>query len=141
MRGAFSFLLVLICFFLVDARSARARVVEEVQYTFFVAVEGNQTASAQFFVRTFVTNDITILSKQLESCQFEGLPCQDVTLLPDFTEDALGGKSFDVFEIAPPGPRPTRLRFPTRLVPVFRLQLRYFRVGVSHRRADPCDGS
>jgi hypothetical protein len=109
MRIAFSSLLLFICLLLAGSEPARARVVEEVQYSFFLQFAGNEVASAQFFVPTFVTADVTIAAKQLESCQFGGLPCGNVTLLPDFTES---GQSFDVFQIEPLGDPPVGYGFP-----------------------------
>jgi hypothetical protein len=89
-------LLLSLCLLAMGSEAARARVIEEIQYTFFVQIFGNETLSAQFLVPTVVTADVTIPSSQLESCQVESAPCTSVTLLPD-SMDQFFGKA-DEFE-------------------------------------------
>jgi hypothetical protein len=83
--------------FAIGIEAARAKVVEEDQYTFFAQSSGNASESAQFLVPAFVTADVTIPVNALESCQVVGNPCSGVTLQPDTFISNLG--AVDLFRV------------------------------------------
>jgi hypothetical protein len=93
----------------IDLLAPSAAPIQEVEYTFFAQLGGNETESAQFIVPEFVNSDITIPFSQLQSCQIDGVACASVTLQPN--EVFFG--TFDEFTVNPQGASGVGYEFPT----------------------------
>jgi hypothetical protein len=83
----------------IGAPSPSAAPVQEVEYTFFAQLGGNEAESAQFIVPDFVSSDVTIPFTQIVSCQIVGVPCGSVTLQPDETLQGIG--TYDTLSLNP----------------------------------------
>ncbi len=93
----------------IDPLSTPPQSIQEVEYTFFAQLGGNDTESAQFIVPEFVNSDVTIPFSQLLSCQIDGVSCASVTLQPN--EVFFG--TFDEFTLNPQGATGVGYGFPT----------------------------
>jgi hypothetical protein len=93
----------------IDPLSTPPPSIQEVQYTFFAQLGGNETESAQFIVPEFVNSNVTIPFSQLQSCQIDGVVCASVTLQP--LVDYFG--TFDEFTVNPQGANGLGYAFPS----------------------------
>jgi hypothetical protein len=101
---------VLACASTIEFPSPSAAPIQEVEYTFFAQLGGNDSESAQFIVPEFVNSNVNIPSSQLQSCQIDGVACGSVTLEPNLVTD-IG--TFDEFAVNPMGLNGLGYVFPT----------------------------